>query len=522
MKSKIIKASIVFLAIASGATLWSFITDDKPEASKSAGKKPNVVIILADDLGYHDLSSYGNTLINTPNIDALGKEGVKFNQGYVSAAYCSPSRAGLLTGRYQQRFGSEFIVGSAATWGIENADKAKISQVSAWLNKFDVVFDKDLDVKKFSEIKQGLPLQEITIAELLREQGYKTGWVGKWHLGEGGDLIPSKQGFDYSYGILGGGTTYGAASDPQLISRHLSHLFWDKSVFKEKRSGWGAVQQNGKETEVKEYLTSRFGDEAADFIEKNKDNPFFLYLAFNAPHDPVQAKKSDFDLLTSIKDSTQRAYQAQVKSLDDAVGVVTRKLKELNLDNNTIVIFLSDNGGATYTHVLDNKPLRAGKATNFEGGIRVPFFIKYPGVIKGGKDFDQPVSSLDFFTTIAAATGASLPDDVSYDGVNLLPYLKGEKKERPHESLFWRVGFAKAVRKGDYKLYINEKENQTLLFDLKNDVSESHNLASANKEKVEELKQELIKWENSVQPPRWPSVMYMKYNNNGEFNYFPI
>ncbi|EHQ28918.1 sulfatase [Mucilaginibacter paludis] len=483
-------------------------------------KQPNVVLILADDLGYNDLSSYGNTLINTPNIDALAKEGVNFTQGYVSAPICSPSRAGLITGRYQQRFGYEFFAATPATWGVQDAAHAEASKNA--LRKYGAYYTIDgLALETYNKTPQGLPANEITIAGLLKKQGYKTAVIGKWNLGETDDFIPEKYGFDYHYGFLSGGSRYGSTDDVDFVVKDLPHLYWNAQIIK---YGKGPVKlrKNAGTVLTTEYLTTRFGNEAADFIEANKNRPFFLYVPFNAPHDPFMAKKEDFAAVTTVKDSTRRVYQAMVKSLDDAVGVITKKLKELNLDKNTLIIFTSDNGGAMYTHALDNKPLRGGKATHFEGGIRVPFIIKYPGGIPAGEVFNKPVSTLDLFPTIAAVTGANLPGNVTYDGVNLLPYVNNLNKSKPHQFLYWRSGWAKAIRKDDFKLYINEREGKTYLFNISTDIGEGHDLLKENPQKAEELRRDLLKWEKTLAPPLWPSVWYMEYKNGNDINYFPI
>ncbi|MXV51891.1 sulfatase-like hydrolase/transferase [Pedobacter sp. HMF7647] len=489
--------------------------DEKPK-----GKRPNIVLIVADDLGYNDLSSYGNKLISTPNIDALVKEGTNFSQGYVSAPICSPSRAGLMTGRYQQRFGYEFFAATPETWGVQDQAHAEASKKA--LQKFGVFYTIDgLDLAAYNKTPQGLPASEITIASLLKNAGYKTGIIGKWNLGETQDFIPEKYGFDYHYGFLSGGSRYGSTDDVDLVVKDLPHLYWNAQIIK---YGKGPVKlrKNNEVISTTEYLTTRFGDEAASFIEANKADPFFLYVPFNAPHDPLMAKKEDFAGVTTTRDSTKRVYEAMVKSLDDAVGTITKKLSDLGLDKNTLIIFTSDNGGAMYTHVYDNKPLRAGKATHFEGGIRVPYIAKYPGTIPASKIYNNPVSTLDFLPTIAAAAGVKLPEHVFYDGVNLLPFVNGKVTGIPHQTLYWRSGWAKAIRSGDYKLYINEKEHKKLLFNIKEDLSEQHDLSQKNPDKVSELNTRLLQWEKTLAPPAWPSVWYMEYKNGDEVNYFPI
>ncbi|MGY3212702.1 sulfatase [Mucilaginibacter sp. HD30] len=509
--TKLINRSIAAMAL---TALVGFTSQ-----AQSRTDRPNVVFILADDLGYNDLSSYGSKLIQTPHIDALAKEGAKFSQAYVSAPICAPSRAGLITGRYQQRFGFEFFAATAETWGVQDSAHAADSRKT--LKPFGVTYTDGIDYKAYGKIKQGIPEKETTIAELLKARGYKTGIVGKWNLGETDDFIPEKHGFDYHYGFLSGGSRYGSVDDVDLITKDLPHLYWNASIIKYGK-GPVTLRKNSEAVKTTEYLTYRFANEAADFIEKNKDEPFFLYVPFNAPHDPFMATKADFASVTTVADSTKRVYQAMVKSLDNAVGIITQKLKDLNLDKNTIIIFTSDNGGASYTHAYDNEPLRAGKATHFEGGIRVPYFIKYPGVIPAGKVYDAPVSTLDILPTVAAAAGAELPKGVKYDGVNLLPFVAGNNKGNPHNTLYWKSGWAKAIRSGDYKLYINEREGKTYLFNIKTDISEKTDLLKKNPAKVKQLQNELKLWENGLPPAAWPSVWYMCYENGKDVNYFPI
>jgi arylsulfatase A-like enzyme len=514
MKNKSCKLNMLAAISIITLTIWG--NNTYAQASKT---HPNVVFILADDLGYNDLSSFGNKLISTPNIDALGREGVKFTQAYVSAPICAPSRAGLITGRYQQRFGFEFFVGSAKLWGVD--DSVHVQETKKALLPYGVFYPDGIDYKAYAKIKQGLPKSEVTIAGLLRGSGYKTGIIGKWNLGDTEEFAPEENGFDYHYGFLGGGSRYGSVDDADLVIEDLPHLYWVKQILKYGK-GPVALRQNGKTVYTSEYLTTRFGEEAADFIDKNKDKPFFLYVPFNAPHDPFMATKADFAGVTTVKDSTRRVYQAMVKALDNAVGVITQKLRDLGLDQNTIIIFTSDNGGAAYTHALDNRPLRGGKATHFEGGIRVPYFIKYPGVLPAGKIYDKPVSTLDIFPTLAAASHTKLPEGVHYDGVNLIPYVTGQNNAVPHPILYWRSGWAKAIRKGDFKLYINEKEGKELLFNIRDDLGETHDLSLENRAKVKELEQELANWEKTLAKPLWPSVWYMRYTNGPDVNYFPI
>jgi arylsulfatase A-like enzyme len=483
-------------------------------------KQPNVILIIADDLGYSDLASYGNDNIHTPYIDALGTSGIRFTRAYVTSPICSPSRMAILTGRYQNRFGCEYMP----------------------YEKLDPAFSKDLREHYFSLRKtnpglqtirpnlllnkskhhSGLPTTEITIAELLKKNGYATGLVGKWNLGaEEGDH-PNERGFDYSYCFDGALTRY--VDDPIDSSRYVNqHLPWAFSELPAwlPRYGSTAIREQGNIVKDTSYLTFSFANKATEFIEKNKDKPFFLTLAFNAPHDPFQAPKNYFDRIRSVQDSVKRIYYAMIEALDDAVGEVEKKLQATGLEENTIILFISDNGGATYTRATDNAPLRGGKCTHFEGGLMVPFFIKYPALFNAQQVYDKPVSSLDIFSTIAAATNTPLPADRQYDGVNLFSYLTNNTAT-PHQTLHWRSGYSKAMCKGNWKLYVNEKNNKTFLFDLANDLEEKNDLSKKEPVKLKELQKELQQWEKTETiKPAWPSAAKMIIDVKGEKYYFP-
>lgn len=483
-------------------------------------KAPNIVLIVADDLGYSDLSSYGNKLIRTPNIDALGNEGIRFTQAYVTSPICGPSRIGLLTGRYQQRFGDEFMP-------YDHYDPAFMKNLRSHYGSMKKSIpglktmkpDFFVNREKFND---GLPSNEITIAELLKQKGYPTGLIGKWNLGT--NYYPDEHGYDYSYYFEGALTRY--VDDPADTTRYINqHLPWafSEAVAWAPRYGSTAIRENRIVVKDTGYLTFSLASKAVDFIDKHKDSSFFLTLTFNAPHDPFQVPKEYFDRVNdSVTDTLHRVYFGMIEALDDAVGNVMKKLKKEGLDKNTVIFFLSDNGGATYTRATTNAPLRGGKCTHFDGGLMVPFFISYPGVLQGNKVYNAPVSSLDIFTTIASVANTSLPANRVYDGVNLLPYLTGEKDGLPHNIFYWRNGYSQAIRNGDWKLYINKKNKKTYLFNLANDISESHDLSKQYPAKVNELKRQLEQWENTqFIKPRWKSGADVLIDVNGEVVWFP-
>ncbi|MEK7795750.1 MAG: sulfatase [Candidatus Hydrogenedentota bacterium] len=418
----------------------------------SAQERPNVVIILADDLGYCDTGLYDCQDIPTPNINSIAENGVLFPQGYVTAGTCSPSRAALMTGRYQQRYGFEFNAGP-----LQRSIKGEF----------------------------GLPPSEITLADVLKKAGYATGIVGKWHLGLQERFGPNKRGFDEFFGFRFGGHKY--FNPPDTFDPA------DRTP----------IERNGKAVAEPEYLTDAFTREAVSFIERNKEKPFFLYVPYNAPHTPHEVSDNYLERFPNIDDPARRRYVAMISALDDGVGRILRALEQTGLRERTLVAFLSDNGCALYANVCDNRPLRLGKTYLFEGGVRIPFAVQWPGKLPSGLRYDQPVVSMDLFPTIAAITGAEVPSDRTIDGTNLLPYLTGQKDEAPHETLFWRNGPNKAMRKGNLKLFFDQ--DFTALYELGDDVGETKNLAAERPEVVEQLKKLYAEWESQMVAPLWPS-----------------
>jgi arylsulfatase A-like enzyme len=396
-----------------------------------AADQPNILVILADDLGYADCGFQGGKDIPTPNLDDLAKRSIRCTNGYVSHPFCSPTRAGLLTGRYQQRFGHE----NNPIWNPDDA-------------------------------RAGLPLTETTLPQVLKTAGYTTACIGKWHLGAHESLHPNRRGFDDYFGFLGGGHIYlpGARGGMEYQI---------------------PLDRNGKPEPLTEYLTTVLGREAARYIKQHKPTPsnnaqpWFLYLAFNAPHTPLQATDELLARVKHIEDETRRGCAALLVGLDDAVGETLNGLRDSGQQENTLVFFLSDNGGPIGVTHSSNDPLNGAKGTTYEGGIRVPFLVSWPGKLSQGRDCNQPVISLDIFATAAELTGAKVPPAPRLDGVNILPYLKNEKTGSPHERLFWRAGggLRWAVREGDYKL-VKMDNTDPQLFNLVSDIGEKNDLAA--------------------------------------------
>jgi arylsulfatase A-like enzyme len=443
------------------------LTTRSAQRPTAANRKPNVVIIMGDDLGICDVSMYDCKGIPTPNIDSIAAKGVKFTNGYVTAPVCSPSRAAIMTGRYQHRYGFEFNAGP-----LQRATN-----------------DKEM----------GLPLTEITLAQAMKKAGYATGMVGKWHLGMQDKFHPVQRGFDEYFGFLFGANTY---VDPNRADAQNA-----EPVSGDNNTAWpriklNPVYRNQTPIEEEDYLTEAFTREAVAYIERHKNKPFFLYAPFNAPHTPLQAMKKYTDRFQHIKDPRRQVYAAMVSALDDGAGAILKKLRDTGLEQNTLVVFLSDNGCATYTGACTNDPLRYGKLTHFEGGFRVPFALQYPAQIKGGMTYDKPISALDLFPTAVALAGGELPKDRPYDGVNLLPYLTNQNKRAPHAVLCWRNGENAGVRRDNWKLF--KGGDKYWLFDLSQDPGEKHNVAEQNPRIVTDLKNELQKWEAQMKAPLWP------------------
>lgn len=476
---------------------------------KTVKRPPNVIVILADDLGFSDLHAYGNAQIKTPNIDALQQDGIRFTHAYSTAPICSPSRAGLMTGRYQQRFGFEYLVPQDG--GKRNPGRFTNSR--ATIEKLPI------SDEAFRELPKGLPASEISLAQLFRSNGYRTAIIGKWHLGEKEGFLPQQRGFDYHFGFYSGLTLYAPEHTPGVVDYHLPWALSETAAWH--REGSNRLVRNNETVEEKQYLTDKLADEAIQYIADNKAHPFLLYLPFNAPHDPFQATQADFDLYPDVKDSTKRVYYAMITALDRAVGRIRQQLKTQGLEEETIIFFTSDNGGATYTRATDNRPLKGGKLTDFDGGIRIPFYVVYPAKIRGGREYDHAVSNLDIYTTAAAAAGIPLPASREYDGVDLLSFLTQPGKI-PHPVLYWRSGYSKAILKGDYKLYVNERNAQTHLYHIRQDVSEKTDLSASEPRKLQELKTDLSRWETRLQQPSWPNRVSYAVEVDGQLYPFPI
>ncbi len=473
-------------------------------AAPPGQRPPNVVVILADDMGFNDITVNGGGVANgavpTPNIDGIAHAGVMLTNGYAGDATCAPSRAAIMTGRYATRFGFEFTPAPVSFARVITAMAAKADPNTPPIFHEDVVENMPpLD-------KEAIPESEITIAALLKQKGYHTLHFGKWHLGGAPGTRPEDKGFDESLGFVPGASMYEDPSNPNIENSKqdfdpIDLFLWAGLPF--------GVQYNGSPWfKPAGYMTDYLTDEAIKSVHANRNRPFFMYFAPNAVHTPLQATRADYDALPQIKEHRLRVYAAMVRNLDRNVGRLLQSLKDEGLADNTVVIFTSDNGGAGYIALPDiNKPYRGWKATFFEGGMHVPYFISWPGHIQPGTKYDKPAGHVDIFATAAAAAGAAVPSDRKMDGVDLLPYVTGQKQGEPHDNMFWRSGGGRVVMAGGWKLQHNDILKKDWLFNLAADPTEQHNLAGTETAKLTELSALMANIDHEQVKPLWPSVL---------------
>ena len=476
----------------------------EPGTSSNAEELPNIIIILADDLGWNDISFYGGGLgdgaVQTPNIDRIAAEGVHFSNGYAGNATCAPSRAALLTGRYPTRYGFEFTPAPASLMSLVATFDSHREQLHP-----GYFLEENLsDFPPFEE--QGVPTTEILLPEILASKDYHSILLGKWHLGESEGYTPNDRGFDEFLGFLAGAAMFAEYDDPAMIKSiqefdGIDQFLWPNLTF--------AVRYN-KEQRFKpdEYMTDYLSHQAVRAIEANKDRPFFMYLSYNAPHTPLHAMKSDYDSLSMIESHTERVYGAMMLSLDRGIGKVIDAVEAAGIGDNTLIIFSSDNGGADYVGLPNlNAPYRGWKMTFFEGGTHVPFFMRWPNRIEAGTEYQRPVTHIDIFSTIAAAAEVNVPADREIDGVDLLPFVTGERSEDPHEAIFWRTGTYRAVRSGDWKLQLSDPDETPFLYNLADDPTEQNNLATTSPMELKRLKNLIQEGMSNWQPPLRPPLV---------------
>ena len=468
--------------------------------------KPNIIVVLVDDLGFNQISSYGGGMSNgnfkTPNIDNLANDGVLCTNGYSSSPICSPSRASLLTGRFATRFGYEFTpTTSSMMKAISLFSKKNEVADGIYYNKRE---ENIIDIEQM-----GLPQSEKTIAEMLKPEGYHNIHIGKWHLGHANDFLPRKHGFDESLRI-DQGSLFLPEDDKNVINAKLEFDPIDKVL-------WGnlpyAVNFNeGPRMNPDGHLTDYLTNEAVKVIEKNKNRPFFLYLAYWAVHSPLQATKEDYEKLSFIENHDERVLASMVMTVDRGVGKIRDVLKKNNIDDNTIIIFTSDNGAPGYIGLPDlNKPYRGWKLTHFEGGVHVPFIVSYPNKIPKGTTYNGRVSNLDILSTVASVAGVDMNrndlKEIEFDGANVLPYLIGENEGEPQRVLFNKSGNYSFIIKEGWKLQVDLVQNKKWLYNLKEDPTEQVNLIKSDLEKLNELEKILNKKLSEQVKPIWPSLL---------------
>lgn len=409
---------------------------------------PNILYIVADDMGYADCSVHGCTDIPTPHIDSIANGGVRFTDGYVTSAVCSPTRAALMTGRHHRRDG-----------------------VTDWIPPG----------------KKGMNADVPTLAGYLKKAGYRTALVGKWHLGEHNECHPLSRGFDDFFGLLGGGRNYWPDKpNPQAKVNHYTQLM----------RGWEPVEET-------EYTTFAFGREAVRFIERQteKTEPFFLYLAFNAVHTPMQAPPEYLERFTAIQDQGRRTYAGMLSAMDDSIGRVLKAVRDAGLEEKTLICFISDNGGPITRNAPNhsrNTPLRGSKGETWEGGIRVPFFLSWKGHLEAGTVYREPVIQMDLTATALALAGAAVDPRWPIDGVNLMPFLTGQHPGAPHSTLCWEYGTQWAIRKGQWKLTYASDRPTLGLYDLSQDIGEKNNVSASQPDRVQRLRAEWQAWRTSL------------------------
>lgn len=481
----------------------------------SVDTRPNIVLIMADDLGISDVSINGNQLIETPNIDQIAREGIQYKNAYCTSPICATSRAALLTGRYQNRFGFENQMQRRYP---KNRMELLGAKYFIHSDPWHIRWNTNTPSQESME-KQGLPQSEISIAEILKYgAGYATACIGKWHLGSSQDKKPLDFGFDYHYGFYNSHSLYISEKHEEYIDKKIAADWTDQFIWESQRKGTSAIVRNDQIVNEENYLTDVIAEESVQFIQKNANRPFFLYIPFNAPHTPLQAPKALYNQLTHILDPVRRTYQAMIWSMDLAVGRILKSLDENDLTDNTIVVFISDNGGAHYTTTTSNDPYKGGKVTQFEGGLRIPYYLKWGDKYRGTL-IEERVSIVDIVRTIADVVNLPLADDRTYDGLNLFEIPT--TVEANQRTLHWKVGKSNTIISGAYKLiYSTEEDGHLRLYNLNTDPEERNDLSQDLPEIVNQLHKEQEQWSEQLPSPLWPGVIKFKEEDNGDILYF--
>lgn len=532
-------------------------------------RTPNIILILADDLSRNDISIYGGPT-KTPNIDRIGTDGVVFTAATCTTSICAPSRASLLTGRYQQRYGFELQPHDRyARSPLEYLVFKHLIDTGHMVPVWNSSIPRRRDIPD-----QGLPNTEITLAEVLGARGYRTAAYGKWHLGYAQEFSPLRFGFEEHYGFYEAFSLYAPVEDETIVDTPIDD-FSDRHMWSRGRKKASAIVHNDQVVEETEYLTFKFADLAVSYIEAHAEGPdgheetgaagatgaaggsvdgasrggdaaagteaattpFFLYLPFNAPHTPLQAPQEYVDRFPDEPDPVRRTYRAMIAALDDAVGEILAAVDRAGIAEDTLIVFASDNGGTSYLGVTDNGPLAGGKFTTFNGGLAVPLLMRYPRSIEPGSRVHAPVSLMDIYSTVEAATRPGdgpdatpepeRPNELAVDGVDLLPYVAGTAAGLPHNALYHRSIYNHAVRTERWKLLKFDPANPTgrgevLLYDLSIDPHERNNVAADHPDVTAELTAMLTEWESDLADPLWPPVMHFWLDVWGRRYWFAV
>ena len=534
MKRILLTSGVIFLFVLLSWLLWPLAGEQyhiEWDASAIAKKqqtlsqlstdttadRPNIMVILVDDLGKMDFPLYGgNDIVKTPNIERMAAQGVVFNQAYVSSPVCSPSRAALLTGRYQQRFGYQnqlhdiYLTNRFQYYGFKWFVNSH-PWVPKWMD--DVPNEEDI-------MKQGLPPSEITLPEVVQQAGYKTGLVGKWHLGWSEDNRPCNFGLDYQYGFYASHSLYAHENTPGIIDQKVEGDFTDPHIWSGQREGQHAIYRNCQEIPEDRYLTDAITDESIKFMSEQADAPFFLLASYNAPHSPFQATQEYYDKYANVEDPLKRTYYAMIEHMDAGIGELLDYLEASGKAENTLVFFISDNGGATYTRTTDNGVLKGGKITDLEGGVAVPFVMQWQGKIEPGVSED-PVIAMDIFNTAIASAGIPTDQLPITDGLDLLPSLT-DSADLPERPFYWERGASKAIRTAEWKMMWHTEMQDTLLYQISVDPLETKDVYQEfkNDQIVTNLLTNYEQWSAQNQAPLWPSMIYYLEEVDGRWFYF--
>ena len=495
---------------------WEAKQDYLSTSTKPDRNSPNVVVILVDDLSIADVTLYDSLApVHTPHMNRLADEGVKFGNAYVTHSICSPSRAAILTGRYPQRFGFEhqmhdrYLKNRMEYFGFKFFVDSE-----PWVPQWPSTYPDEVAISK-----QGLPASELTLAEVMKSAGYSTGLIGKWHLGNADFNQPCTMGFDEFYGFNASHSLYAPEGTPGIVDQKIEDDWTDPYIWSGQRSGPHAITRDCNETPDELYLTYRITNESIEFIDRHKEYPFFLVSSYNAPHTPLQAPQEYVEMFSYVDDPVKRVHYAMIKCLDDAVGDLIDHLEKDELLQNTLVFLISDNGGAEYNLTTENGEYRGGKITDFEGGVKVPFVMRWDRHENlKGMTYPYPTSAMDIFSTAISAAGVSLPEEILFDGQDLIPALTTESPV--HDFLYWKRGYNASIRDLQWKASWNTYSGDTMLYRIDHDPFETQDLFSDHRSTALGLIEQHRSWASQLPGPSWPSVIHFTFVEGDRRFYF--